>query len=138
MFIMGKMIGEISNAWKVDVGLVFYHMGIIDDVDQAGDTLYRLIMSCFGHGISISLDEEFDKAMDILKSEHDVSPVSFDQHEMFVSELVEPELVYMLDIEYECPECGHKWSEQYESACDSECPECGLGDIQALSWERVQ
>ena len=40
----------------------------------------------------------------------------------------------MLNINYECPTCGHQWTELYECACDSECPECGEGAITAASW----
>ena len=43
----------------------------------------------------------------------------------------------LLLVRYECPTCGHKWKEEWFSACDSECPRCGEGDISALSWEET-
>jgi len=39
-----------------------------------------------------------------------------------------------LNIDYRCPECGHRWQEQWSSACDSECPNCGTENITALTW----
>ena len=44
----------------------------------------------------------------------------------------------LLNIEYQCPSCGHEWQEQWSSACDSECPVCGLKNISALSWDSVE
>jgi len=41
----------------------------------------------------------------------------------------------LFNIDYCCPTCGHEWTEQWSSSCDSECPECGTKDITALSWE---
>ena len=107
MFAMGFMIGSISQAWGHDVGLVFYHMGLEDADDQA-EPLYRLLMSCFGHGIAIDDDgpsgpmaTAFDKAgeklLNIVKdagARFDHSPCNFDQHTTFVDPLVSPHLNY--------------------------------------------
>ena len=43
----------------------------------------------------------------------------------------------LLDITYECPDCGHEWRELWSCACDSECPECGASNITATTWEHV-
>jgi predicted Zn-ribbon and HTH transcriptional regulator len=43
----------------------------------------------------------------------------------------------LLIVQYLCPKCGHKWAEEWTSACDSECPECGTENITALSWEKA-
>ena len=40
-------------------------------------------------------------------------------------------------IAYECPQCGHLWTEIWFSPCDSECPDCGLSDIEAVDYEVV-
>lgn len=42
-----------------------------------------------------------------------------------------------LDIRYRCPECGHRWVDQYSSACDSDCPNCGTRDIEAFQYKEV-
>lgn len=39
-----------------------------------------------------------------------------------------------LDIRYRCPDCGHKWVESGDSACDSECPKCGTENITAYDY----
>lgn len=30
---------------------------------------------------------------------------------------------------YECPECGHKWSDTWSAMCDDDCPECGFRHV---------
>lgn len=41
----------------------------------------------------------------------------------------------MYKIDYKCPNCGYRWAEYYDCACDSECSECGTRDITAVDWE---
>ena len=31
---------------------------------------------------------------------------------------------------YACPECGHKWHDDWSCTCNDHCPNCGLGDIE--------
>ena len=52
---VGEIIGAVSVAWQQDVWLVFYHMGLRTDEEQA-DALFCLIMSVFGHGIGLDDD----------------------------------------------------------------------------------
>ena len=52
---LGEIIGAVSVAWQQDVWLVFYHMGLRTDEEQA-NALYYLVMSVFGHGISLDDD----------------------------------------------------------------------------------
>lgn len=40
-------------------------------------------------------------------------------------------------IDYTCPDCLHKWIEEYSSASDSECHECGLENITPFYWEEI-
>ena len=84
------MVGNCSHAWKHDVGLVFYHMGLEDDKEKAL-ALYYLLMGCFGHGIGLSdfsyeHDDALEKAEEKLgflgkPTAFDPSPCFFDQHE---------------------------------------------------------
>tara|TARA_Y100000034_G_scaffold127470_1_gene180290 strand:- start:86 stop:592 length:507 start_codon:yes stop_codon:yes gene_type:complete len=104
---MGLMIGAIGQAWGSEVGLVFYHMDLRDADDQA-EPLYRLIMSCIGHGIAIDDDgpsgpmaTAFDNAGRILCNvvgdkgkRFDHSPVNFDQHQHFTNPLITDHLIY--------------------------------------------
>lgn len=106
MYTMGRYVGAISNAWGHDVGLVFHHMGLlhpnlasVDEInDRVGRVLYRLIMSCWGHGIGIGDDhgDEFEKANSILNrlsgKTMAESPVDFDQHETWTGVFVENHL----------------------------------------------
>jgi hypothetical protein len=101
-YILGKYIGAIGQAWSVDVGLVLYHMGLGDKPEEAGAMLYRLIMSCWGHGIALDDDTDtakaFEKACQILNINYAgdkrlASPVRLDDSE-FKSELVMPFLEY--------------------------------------------
>lgn len=96
MFVMGTYIGAISKGWGISLGLVFYHMGILASEDEAAKVLYRLIMSCWGHGIGIDDDHsnEFDQACGILQIKRDPSPADFDQHESWTTVLVENYLKY--------------------------------------------
>lgn len=43
----------------------------------------------------------------------------------------------MLRVFYVCPECANEWHEEYTSACDSTC-DCGAGNIEAVSWEKLE
>lgn len=52
---VGEIIGAVSVAWQQDVWLVFYHMGLRTDKQQA-NALYNLVMSVFGHGIGLDDD----------------------------------------------------------------------------------
>jgi len=52
---VGEIIGAVSVAWQQDVWLVFYHMGLRTDKQQA-NALYYLVMSVFGHGIGLDDD----------------------------------------------------------------------------------
>lgn len=52
---VGEIIGAVSVAWQQDVWLVFYHMGVRTDKQQA-NALYYLVMSVFGHGIGLDDD----------------------------------------------------------------------------------
>jgi hypothetical protein len=107
------MIGAIGQAWGHEVGLVFYHMNLRDSESQH-EPLYRLLMSCFGHGIAIDDDgpsgpmaTAFDQAGLILCNightpdkmadqgkRFDHSPVLFDQNTSFVDPLVAQHLQY--------------------------------------------
>ena len=98
--------------------------------------LYRLIMSCFGHGIAIDDDgpngpmaTAFEKAGSILrrwaKVKHfDHSPCHFDQHQHFTCVLVDRHLVYA-EAESECPNChnGTVGAENGRLVCRGECGE---------------
>lgn len=52
---VGEIIGAVTVAWQQDVWLVFYHMGLRTDEEQAY-ALYYLVMSVFGHGIGLDDD----------------------------------------------------------------------------------
>jgi len=52
---VGEIIGAVAAAWQQDVWLVFYHMGLRTDKQQA-NALYYLVMSVFGHGIGLDDD----------------------------------------------------------------------------------
>ena len=52
---VGEIVGAVAAAWQQDVWLVFYHMGLRTDEEQA-DALYYLVMSVFGHGIGLDDD----------------------------------------------------------------------------------
>lgn len=44
----------------------------------------------------------------------------------------------LLQINYQCPRCGVKWTDYYDSAVDADCiMKCGARDIQPYKWERV-
>ena len=66
--VVGRLVGRIEQAWGHEAGLVFYHMGLTGD--QQADALYRVLMSCMGHGIGIEdhWSEEFDNAGRILRN----------------------------------------------------------------------
>jgi len=81
--IMQRYIGRIEAAWQSSIGLAFYHMGLSDA--QATDALYRLVMSCIGHGIGIEDDyaAELNRARSILKLELKTCPCHFEGTEWF-------------------------------------------------------
>ncbi|MFV1943447.1 hypothetical protein VPH49_21785 [Pseudomonas luteola] len=31
---------------------------------------------------------------------------------------------------YECPNCGTEWEDTWDCACNDQCPECGAKDIE--------
>jgi hypothetical protein len=111
LYVMGYLVGRISEAWGCDVALVFHHMGLanhlLDDTQQV-DMLYRLLMSCFGHGIAIDDDgprglraKAFDAAGKKLLNlsqdagnRFDPTPLYFEMHSSFVDELVTEHLRY--------------------------------------------
>lgn len=115
MLTMGYMIGSISQAWGHDVGLVFYHMGLRvegnpnfrnGETDDQSNALYRLIMSCLGHGIALDDDgpsgpraEGLDNAGKVLLNvvndtgkRFDASPTNFDSS--IITDLVTQYLDY--------------------------------------------
>jgi hypothetical protein len=101
MFVMGKYIGAIGAAWHNDVGLVFSHAGWLEDEEDAGLVLYRLIMSCWGHGVGIGDDhsEGFAKAKGVLDKYHpddpmEEAPTHFDEHESFLEPIISCHLDY--------------------------------------------
>lgn len=36
----------------------------------------------------------------------------------------------MLELYYECPDCGEQWTDTYASVVDSDCPVCECQDIE--------
>ena len=60
---------EPTQAWDFDPGLVLHVMGITSD-DMVGQTLalYRLLMGCLGHGVSLADEhgERLDRASEVL------------------------------------------------------------------------
>lgn len=83
------LVGNCSRAWRHDVGLVFYHMGLDNEKEKA-DGVYYLLMGCFGHGISLA-DYSYDRHEALEKAEAKLSSISpvtfepspcyFDQHQ---------------------------------------------------------
>jgi len=71
---VGRGLGAIGAAWGHDVGLVFYHAGLIDD---AADPLYYLLMGCYGHGVCLGDNHEgaLERAEGVLGS---LIPVTFE------------------------------------------------------------
>jgi hypothetical protein len=57
-----------------------------------------------------------------------------EDEEAFAAEQAEEPL---LNISYQCPDCGHEWKEQWSCACDSECPACGMKNITAVTWDEA-
>ena len=84
------------------------------DVEQAlaalNENELRTVLSELIHALH---DENIDKCYEVLRNW---------------------DLERLLLVKYKCPDCGHEWEEQYESACDSECPSCDAQNIEALSW----
>jgi len=71
-------LGQISQAWGADVGLVFYHAGIEGaDVENA---LRYLLLGCQGHGVSLADDfaEAIGKAEAVLGKTFKLSPIYFE------------------------------------------------------------
>lgn len=84
MYLFGQIIGQITEAWGHDAGLVLHHMGVLADDDEAVKVLYRLVMGCSGHGIGIDDDhgEEFQKASDTLTTIGDRKGTPLESHPM--------------------------------------------------------
>ncbi len=87
---IAHMVGQCSHAWKYDVGLVFYHMGLSDNREEQVKALYYLLMGCFGHGVSLEdfsyergdlLDMVEKKLGSTIPVRFEAAPCRFDQHE---------------------------------------------------------
>lgn len=81
--IIFRMIGKIENAWGFSIPILFHHMEI-NNVKEAGDALFSLIMGCLGHGISLAdeYDHIFDEACIKLTGElKKISPVYLNSDE---------------------------------------------------------
>ena len=52
-----RYLGRIEQAWGYSIGLVFHHMGLETEEDQA-HALTDLLLGCMGHGVSLSDDYE--------------------------------------------------------------------------------
>jgi hypothetical protein len=67
--IIAFYLGRVHQAWGYDPGLVFHHMGLRhDDVQGQALAIYRLLMGCLGHGLSLADDhgEWLDRASEVL------------------------------------------------------------------------
>lgn len=83
--IISYYLGRVHEAWGYDPGLVLHHMGIgPDDFKGQALAIYRLMMGCLGHGVSLEDEhaEELDRASEVLLSlkggAFDPSPCSFE------------------------------------------------------------
>ena len=36
---------------------------------------------------------------------------------------------------YECPDCGCRWVDTWDSMCDDECPQCGARNVAPYKSE---
>jgi len=88
--VVANIHGQCSHAWKHDVGLVFYHMGLQDNEEEKIKALYHLLMGCFGHGLGLA-DFSYERG-DILEKAEGIlgriiavefkpAPCHFDQHQ---------------------------------------------------------
>lgn len=64
--IIMRYIGQVEGVWGHDMALVLHHMAL--DTKQQITAIYRLLMNCTGHGLSIEDDfqDEFARAWEIL------------------------------------------------------------------------
>ena len=88
--LIAHMHGHCSNAWKYDVGLVLYHMGLQRNEEEKIKGLYNLLMGCFGHGVGLAdfsyeRGDILEQAEEILGGAFDHAPCHFDQHEQLYS-----------------------------------------------------
>ena len=61
--IIAYYLGRVHQSWGYDPGLVFHHMGIDASDDRAQAlVIYRLLMGCLGHGVS--LEDDHAEALD--------------------------------------------------------------------------
>jgi hypothetical protein len=82
--VIAYYLGRVHQAWGFDPGLVLHHMGIASD-DHEGQTLaiYRLLMGCLGHGVSLEDDhaDALEAAGEILGKSLDPNPIDFEGRE---------------------------------------------------------
>jgi hypothetical protein len=82
--IVAYLMGRVHQAWGLDPGLVFHHMGIEhDDVPGQSLAIYRLLMGCLGHGVCLADEhaERLDRAGEILGRTFDPVPFDFEGSE---------------------------------------------------------
>jgi hypothetical protein len=72
-------LGKIAQAWGHDVGLVFYHAGIVTP-EQQECALRYLLLGCMGHGVSLADDHSVAIAWaeTVLGKTFDLSPIYFE------------------------------------------------------------
>ena len=72
-------LGKISQAWGYDLGLVFYHAGIIG-ADEQERALRHLLLGCQGHGVSLADDyaEAISRAESVLGKTFKAAPIYFE------------------------------------------------------------
>jgi hypothetical protein len=82
--VIAYYLGRVHQSWGYDPGLVFHHMGIDADDDHAQAlVIYRLLMGCLGHGVSLEDDhaEALDQAGEVLGRHLNASPIDFEGRE---------------------------------------------------------
>jgi hypothetical protein len=72
-------LGKIAQAWGYDVGLVFYHAGIVTP-EQQECALRHLLLGCMGHGVSLADDHSkaIARAEAVLGRTFKLSPIYFE------------------------------------------------------------
>jgi len=38
---------------------------------------------------------------------------------------------------YQCPQCGHQWTDEWDSQCDDDCPACKTRHISPVTSEEI-
>lgn len=82
--IIAYYLGRVHQSWGYDPGLVFHHMGIDASDDRAQAlVIYRLLMGCLGHGVSLEDDhaEALERAGEVLGRHLNASPIDFEGRE---------------------------------------------------------